>query len=130
LTVPGTHDNRHLPLAFWTNEVTTTFRIPESFLEETFVAIMARSCARIQRNAGRPAKCIQIVNGRTHQSNEICAKDELSTLVRRSVGGEIIENTEYSAFEGPRLPFATTSTGSCAWKSIKISAAAGMGAIF
>src|SRR5580658_3970183 len=43
-----THYDRHLLLTFWTNEVTTTIRIPESFLQETFVAIMARSCARIQ----------------------------------------------------------------------------------
>lgn len=55
---------------------------------------------------GRPAKCIQFetVNGRTHQSNEICVDDDLGTLVRWSVGGEVIENTDYSSFEGIWLP--------------------------
>jgi len=55
---------------------------------------------------GRPAKCIQFetVNGRTHESNEICVDDELGTLVRWSVGGEVIENTEYVSFQGVWLP--------------------------
>jgi hypothetical protein len=55
---------------------------------------------------GRRAKCIQFetVNGRTHQSNEICVDEELGTLVRRNVGEDLIENTDYSLFEGILLP--------------------------
>ena len=55
---------------------------------------------------GRPAKCIQFetVNGRTRQSNEICVDVELGTLVRWSVGEELIENTEFFRFEGMLLP--------------------------
>jgi hypothetical protein len=55
---------------------------------------------------GRRAKCIQFetVNGRTHQSNEICVDEELGNLIRRSVGEDLVENTEYSLFEGIWLP--------------------------
>jgi len=55
---------------------------------------------------GRHAKCIQFetVNGKTHQSNEICVDEELGTLMRWDVGEDLIENTEYSLFEGVLLP--------------------------
>ncbi|HYL86267.1 MAG TPA: energy transducer TonB [Candidatus Angelobacter sp.] len=55
---------------------------------------------------GRRAKCIQFetVNGRTHQSNEICVDEELGTLIRRSVGEDLVENTDYSLFAGILLP--------------------------
>jgi len=55
---------------------------------------------------GRPAKCIhfETVNGRTHQSNEICVDAELGTLIRWNVGEDLIENTDYSSFEGILLP--------------------------
>lgn len=55
---------------------------------------------------GRRAKCIQFetVNGRTHQSNEICVDEELGTLIRWNVGEDLIENTDYSQFEGILLP--------------------------
>jgi hypothetical protein len=55
---------------------------------------------------GRRAKCIQFetVNGRTHQSNEICVDEELGTLIRWNVGADLIEDTEYSRFEGILLP--------------------------
>jgi hypothetical protein len=55
---------------------------------------------------GREAKCIQFetVNGRTRQSNEICVDVELGTLIRWSVGEELIENTEFFRFEGMWLP--------------------------
>jgi|HubBroStandDraft_4_1064222.scaffolds.fasta_scaffold20842_4 hypothetical protein len=55
---------------------------------------------------GRPAKCVRFdtVTGRTHQSNEICVDAELGPLIRWSVGGEIIENTDFSLFEGILLP--------------------------
>jgi hypothetical protein len=55
---------------------------------------------------GRPAKCIhfETVNGRTHQSNEICVDAELGSLVRWNVGEDLIEDTDYSSFEGILLP--------------------------
>lgn len=56
---------------------------------------------------GRPAHCVQFetVNGRTHQpANEICFDDELGTLVRRNVGEDLLENTDYVSFEGVLLP--------------------------
>jgi hypothetical protein len=55
---------------------------------------------------GRRAKCIQFatVNGRTHQSNEICVDEELGTLIRWNVGEDLIENTDYSPFVGILLP--------------------------
>ena len=55
---------------------------------------------------GRRAKCIQFetVNGRARQSNEICVDEELCTLIRWNVGEDLIENTEYSSFEGMLLP--------------------------
>jgi hypothetical protein len=54
----------------------------------------------------RRAKCIhfETVNGRTHQSNEICVDQELGTLIRWNVGEDLIEDTEYSLFEGIWLP--------------------------
>jgi Gram-negative bacterial TonB protein C-terminal len=55
---------------------------------------------------GRRAKCIQFetVNGRTHQSNEICVDEELGTLIRWNVGEDLVESTEYSMFQGILLP--------------------------
>lgn len=55
---------------------------------------------------GRRAKCIQFetVNGRSHQSNEICVDEELGTLIRWNVGEDLIENTDFSFFEGIWLP--------------------------
>lgn len=55
---------------------------------------------------GRRAKCIQFetVNGRTRQSNQICVDEELGTLIRWNVAEDLIENTEFSAFEGMLLP--------------------------
>ena len=55
---------------------------------------------------GRRAKCIhfETVNGRTRQSNEICVDEELGMLVRWNVGEDLIENTDYSPFEGLLLP--------------------------
>jgi hypothetical protein len=44
------------------------------------------------------------VNGRARQSNEICVDEELGTLIRWNVGEDLIENTEYSSFEGMLLP--------------------------
>lgn len=55
---------------------------------------------------GRPAKCIRFetVNGRTHQSNEICVDAELGTLILWNVGPDLVENTDYSMFQGILLP--------------------------
>lgn len=55
---------------------------------------------------GRPALCIhfETVNGRTHQSNEICVDDQLGNLVRWNVGEDLIENTDFFSFEGILLP--------------------------
>lgn len=55
---------------------------------------------------GRPAKCIhfETVNGRTHQSNEICVDTERGNLVRWNVGEDLIENFDFSSFEGIFLP--------------------------
>jgi TonB-like protein len=55
---------------------------------------------------GRRAKCIQFatVNGRTHQSNEICVDEELGTVIHWNVGEDLVESTEYSLFEGILLP--------------------------
>ena len=55
---------------------------------------------------GRRAKCIRFetVNGRTHQSNEICVDEELGALIRWNVGEDLIENTGYFPFEGILLP--------------------------
>jgi hypothetical protein len=55
---------------------------------------------------GRHAKCIRFetVNGRTHQSNEICVDEELGTLIRWNVGEDLVESTDYSVFEGILLP--------------------------
>ena len=55
---------------------------------------------------GRHAKCIQFetVFGRTHQSNEICLDDELGTIIRRHVGEELVECTDYFSFEGVLFP--------------------------
>jgi hypothetical protein len=56
--------------------------------------------------SGRAAKCIRFetVVGRTHQSNEICVDDELGMLLRWNVGADLIEDTDYSSFEGVLLP--------------------------
>ncbi len=55
---------------------------------------------------GRPAKCIhfETVNGRTHQSNEICVDDQLGNLIRWNVAEDLIENTDFLSFEGILLP--------------------------
>lgn len=55
---------------------------------------------------GRPAKCVQFetVNGRSHQANEICVDEELGAMIRRNVGEDLIEDTDYSSFEGALLP--------------------------
>ena len=55
---------------------------------------------------GRRAKCIQFetVNGRTHQSNEICVDEELGSVVRWNVGEDLVELTEYFPLEGVLHP--------------------------
>jgi hypothetical protein len=55
---------------------------------------------------GRPAKCIhfETVNGRTHQSNEICVDDQLGNLIRWNVAEDLIDNTDFLSFEGILLP--------------------------
>ena len=56
---------------------------------------------------GRPAKCIQFetVNAGTRQSNnEICVDNELGTIIRRNLGDEVIEDTDYSQFQGVWWP--------------------------
>jgi len=55
---------------------------------------------------GRPAKCIhfETVNGRTHQSNEICVDDQLGNLIRWNVAEDLMENTDFLSFEGILLP--------------------------
>jgi hypothetical protein len=55
---------------------------------------------------GRRAKCIhfETVNGRTHHPNEICVDDELGNLVRWNVDEDLIEDTDFSSFEGILLP--------------------------
>ena len=55
---------------------------------------------------GRSAKCIRFetVNGRTHQSNEICVDSELGNLVRWNVGEDLIEDSDFSSSEGILLP--------------------------
>jgi len=56
--------------------------------------------------SGRPAKCIhfETVNGRTHQSNEICVDAEQGTVLRWDVGDELVEDSEYYMFEGVWRP--------------------------
>lgn len=56
--------------------------------------------------SGRRAKCIHFdtVNGRTHQSNEICVDDEVGYLLRWHVGEDLIEDSGYVSFEGMWLP--------------------------
>jgi hypothetical protein len=56
--------------------------------------------------SGRPAKCIhfETVNGRTHQSNEICVDAEQGTVLRWNVGDELVEDSEYYMFEGVWRP--------------------------
>ena len=55
---------------------------------------------------GRRARCIQFetVNGRARQSNEICVDEELGNVIRWNVGEDLVESTDYSAFEGVLLP--------------------------
>jgi hypothetical protein len=56
---------------------------------------------------GLTAKCIQFetVNGKTHQpGNEICLDDELGALVRWNVAEDLIEDTDYVAFESVLMP--------------------------
>jgi Gram-negative bacterial TonB protein C-terminal len=55
---------------------------------------------------GHRAKCIQFetVNGRTHQSNEICVDEELGSVVRWNVGEDLVELTEYFQLEGVLHP--------------------------
>jgi len=55
---------------------------------------------------GRAAKCIhfETVNGKTRHSNEICVDNELGTVIRWNVAEDLIEDTDYSLFEGTLLP--------------------------
>jgi hypothetical protein len=55
---------------------------------------------------GRRARRIQFetVNGRARQSNEICVDEELGNVIRWNVGEDLVESTDYSAFEGVLLP--------------------------
>jgi hypothetical protein len=55
---------------------------------------------------GRPAKCIhfETVNGKTHQSNEICVDAEQGPVLRWSVGDELVEDSGYYMFEGVWRP--------------------------
>lgn len=55
---------------------------------------------------GRASKCIEFetVNGKSRQSNEICVDDERGTLVRWSVGEELVEDTDYVQVEGVWMP--------------------------
>jgi len=55
---------------------------------------------------GRPARCIRFdtVNGRTRESNEICVDNERGNLVRWNVGEDLIEDSDFSSFEGILLP--------------------------
>lgn len=55
---------------------------------------------------GRRARCIQFetVNGRTHQSNEICVDEEQGNVIRWNVGEDLVDSTDYSAFQGVLLP--------------------------
>lgn len=54
----------------------------------------------------RPAKCIhfETVNGRTHQSNEVCVDAEQGTVLRWNVGDELVEDSQYYMFEGVWRP--------------------------
>ncbi len=56
--------------------------------------------------SGRPAKCIhfETINGRAHQSNEICVDAEQGPVLRWNVGDQLIEESEYSKFEDSLLP--------------------------
>ena len=55
---------------------------------------------------GRPAKCIhfETVNGRTHQSNEICVDAELGTLLRWHTGEDLVEYTDFALFQDILMP--------------------------
>ena len=55
---------------------------------------------------GRAARCIQFetVNGKSRQSNEICVDDQLGCVVRWNVGEDLVDLTDYAAFEGVLLP--------------------------
>jgi hypothetical protein len=55
---------------------------------------------------GRRARCIQFetVNGRSRQSNEICVDEEQGNVIRWNVGEDLVESTDYAAFEGVLLP--------------------------
>ena len=55
---------------------------------------------------GRHAKCIQFetIEGRSHQSNEVCVDEELGTLMRRQIGDEVVEYSDYFPFEGVLFP--------------------------
>jgi Gram-negative bacterial TonB protein C-terminal len=55
---------------------------------------------------GRRAKCIQFetVTGRSHQSNEVCVDEDLGTIIRKQVGDELVEFTDYFSFEGVLFP--------------------------
>jgi Gram-negative bacterial TonB protein C-terminal len=58
------------------------------------------------RIADRPAKCIhfETINGKAHQSNEICVDAERETVLRWNVGDELIEDSQFSIFQGSWLP--------------------------
>jgi hypothetical protein len=58
------------------------------------------------RISGRPAKCIRFetINGRAHQSNEICVDAEQGMVLRWNVGDQLIEDSDFSMFEGSWIP--------------------------
>lgn len=94
--------NRYVPPPAETMEV---FRLSPILIGRFDKSDTIQSITAAMLN-GKPAKCIQFetVNGRTRQSNEICVESELGTLVRWNVGDELIEDTDYSLFEGVWLP--------------------------
>ncbi len=55
---------------------------------------------------GRRARCIQFetVMGRSHQSNEVCVDEELGAIIRKHVGDELVEYTDYFSFERVLFP--------------------------
>jgi hypothetical protein len=58
------------------------------------------------RISSRPAKCIhfETITGRTYQSNEICVDAERGTVLRWNVGDQLIEDSDYSTFQGSWIP--------------------------
>lgn len=56
--------------------------------------------------SGRPAKCIQFqtVNGRSSDANQICIDAERGTLLRWNVGNSLVNDSDYTQFQGVWLP--------------------------